>query len=87
MTKLNYNKSDSFRVFNIDYFRIELTENLDIQLSLCSDRPPEESVNGGETIREVEIDAIMNLSTAKSLFGNGELGMERRFRRLFAGNK
>jgi len=69
--KLNYNKSDSFRVINIDDFKIELTENLDIQLSLFSDSPakqlPEENVNSGATIREVEMEAIMNLSTAKSL--------------------
>ena len=69
--KLNYNKSDSFKTVNIDDFRIELTENLDIQLSLCSDSPakqlPEENVNGGAAIREVEMEAIMSLSTAKSL--------------------
>ncbi len=69
--KLNYNKSDYFRTVNIDDFRIELTENLDIKLSLCSDSPatqtPEENVNGGAAMREVEMDAIMNLSTAKSL--------------------
>lgn len=70
--KLNYNKSNSFRVVNIDDFRIDITRNLDIQLSLCSDRStakqtPEENVNGGEAIREVEVEAIMNISTAKSL--------------------
>ncbi len=36
--KLNYNKSNSFRVLNIDDVRIDITRNLDIQLSLCSDR-------------------------------------------------
>ena len=69
--KLNYNKSDSFQTVNIDDFRINITRNLDIQLSLCSSSPakqtPEESVNGSEAIREVEMEAIMNLSTAKSL--------------------
>ena len=58
---------DSFRTVNIDDFRIELTRDLDIQLSLCSDRYPVESFNGGEAIKEVEIDAIMNFSTAKYL--------------------
>ncbi len=69
--KLNYNKSDSFRTVNIDDVRIDITRNLDIQLSLFSDSPakqlPEESVNGSEAIKEVEMEAIMNLSTAKSL--------------------
>ena len=69
--KLNYNKSDSFRAVNIDDVRIDITRNLDIQLSLFRDSPatqtPEESVNGSEAIREVEMEAIMNLSTAKSL--------------------
>jgi hypothetical protein len=65
--KLNYNKSDSFQAVNIDDVRIDITRNLDIQLSLFSDRSPEESVNGSEAIREVEMEAIMNLSTAKSL--------------------
>lgn len=31
--KLDYNKSNSFRVAKIDEFRIELTPNLDIQLA------------------------------------------------------
>ena len=69
--QLNYNKSDSFRVANIDDFRIDITRNLDIQLSLFSSSPPtqtpEKNVNGGEAIREVEMEAIVNLSTAKSL--------------------
>jgi hypothetical protein len=69
--QLNDNKSDSFRVANIDDFRIDITRNLDIQLSLFSSSPatqtPEKNVNGREAIREVEMDAIMNLSTAKSM--------------------
>jgi uncharacterized protein (DUF433 family) len=62
---------DSFRAVNIDDVRIDITRNLDIQLSLFSSSPatqtPEKNVNGSEAIREVEMEAIMNLSTAKSL--------------------
>ncbi|MDY6806629.1 MAG: hypothetical protein SXA11_22865 [Cyanobacteriota bacterium] len=69
--QLNDKKSESFRVIKIDDIRIDITRNLDIQLSLYSGSPaeqtPEESVNGGEAIREVEMEAIMNISTAKSL--------------------
>ena len=69
--QLNDKKSESFRVINIDDIRIDITRNLDIQLSLYSGSPaeqtPEENVNGGEAIREVEMEAIMNISTAKSL--------------------
>ncbi|NEP44588.1 MAG: DUF433 domain-containing protein [Okeania sp. SIO2H7] len=64
-------KSDSFQAVNIDDIRIDITRNLDIQLSLYSDssaeQTPKENVNGGEAIREVEMEAIMNISTAKSL--------------------
>ena len=68
LMKLNYNKSDSFKTVNIDDVRIDITRNLDIQLSLFRDSPakqlPEENVNGSEAIREVEMEAIMGVNAA-----------------------